>query len=316
MAATAATASAEPGSNSRWTTPPPRLRSSRPAGSPSCPRSTTSRSSSRAPSPRGRRHLRSVATATFPSTTRSGTHRSRSSRWRSTARPSSRRTNEAISTPDRALTVSRHSRAADGTVLAEHEAKGVLEVRHSRRPYELVSSAEAVEAANRFDGLAMKIVSPQIQHKTEAGGVALGVSGESDVRDTYEELVANAEAYDSEATIDGVLISPMLGGRRGDHRRHTGRRGRAGRHVRSRRHLRRSSRGRHVRWRSADRTRRPPDDRGNRRQGDPRGRETTRRSTRTHSSTCSSTSRNWSPRTHEFRNWTSTRSSVTRTVCR
>ncbi|TYT62561.1 acetate--CoA ligase family protein [Natrialba swarupiae] len=103
--------------------------------------------------------------------------------------------------------------AADGTVLAEHEAKGVLEEYDIPvAPYELVSSAEeAVEAANRFDEeLAMKIVSPQIQHKTEAGGVALGVSGESDVRDTYEELVANAEAYDSEATIDGVLISPML----------------------------------------------------------------------------------------------------------
>jgi acetyltransferase len=103
--------------------------------------------------------------------------------------------------------------ASAGTVLAEHEAKGVLEDYDIPvAPYTLATSAEeAVEAAAHYDEeLAMKIVSPQIQHKTEAGGVALGVSGPEEVRATYEELVENARAYDPDATIDGVLVSPML----------------------------------------------------------------------------------------------------------
>ncbi|WP_254533055.1 acetate--CoA ligase family protein [Natrinema gelatinilyticum] len=103
--------------------------------------------------------------------------------------------------------------ASEGVVLTEDEAKGVLEDYDIPvASYRLVTSAEdAVRAASEFDGdVAMKIVSPQIQHKTEAGGVSLGVSGVEDVRATYEELLANAEAYDPGATIDGVLVSPML----------------------------------------------------------------------------------------------------------
>jgi len=102
---------------------------------------------------------------------------------------------------------------AGGTVLAEHEAKAVLaDYDIPVAPYRLATSPEeAVDAAAEFAGdLAMKIVSREIQHKTEADGVALGVSGGAEVRDTYRELVANAEAFDPDATIDGVLVSPML----------------------------------------------------------------------------------------------------------
>ncbi|WP_435348590.1 acetate--CoA ligase family protein [Haloarchaeobius sp. HRN-SO-5] len=102
---------------------------------------------------------------------------------------------------------------ADGrNQLSEAEAKDVLtDYDVPVVPYELATSVDdAVEAADRFgDEVAMKVVSPQIQHKTEAGGVALGVSGESDVRDAYDDLVLNAHEYDPGATIDGVLVSPM-----------------------------------------------------------------------------------------------------------
>lgn len=103
--------------------------------------------------------------------------------------------------------------STDGeSALSEYAAKNVLaDYDVPVTPYELATSpVEAVEAARQFDGgVAMKVVSPQIQHKTEAGGVSLDVSGDPDVRDAYGELVANAEAYAPDATIEGVLVSPM-----------------------------------------------------------------------------------------------------------
>jgi len=102
--------------------------------------------------------------------------------------------------------------AKGGEALAEHEAKDVLaEYDIPVTPYRLATTPEeAIEAAAAFDGeVAMKIVSPDIQHKTEADGVALGVAGEASVRETYQELLDNAGAYAPDAEIEGVLVSPM-----------------------------------------------------------------------------------------------------------
>ena len=54
----------------------------------------------------------------------------------------------------------------------------------------------------------MKILSCDIQHKTEAGCVFLGV-GEKDAGTTYEEIMENAAAYKADAFIDGVLMQEM-----------------------------------------------------------------------------------------------------------
>ena len=72
---------------------------------------------------------------------------------------------------------------------------------------------EAVMLAAQLGGpVAMKIVSPDILHKTEAGGVKIGISGESDVRAAYDEILANAGRYDADASIDGVQVQQMLSG--------------------------------------------------------------------------------------------------------
>src|SRR5262249_53830782 len=55
----------------------------------------------------------------------------------------------------------------------------------------------------------LKVQSPEISHKTEAGGIALGISGEKAVRDTYERILASARAAYPEAAIDGVLVQAM-----------------------------------------------------------------------------------------------------------
>ncbi|MGH3627058.1 MAG: acetate--CoA ligase family protein, partial [Sciscionella sp.] len=51
-----------------------------------------------------------------------------------------------------------------------------------------------------------------ILHKTEAGGVRVGVQGEAAVRGAFEGIVANAGRYDADATIDGVQVQQMLTG--------------------------------------------------------------------------------------------------------
>jgi acetyl coenzyme A synthetase (ADP forming)-like protein len=58
----------------------------------------------------------------------------------------------------------------------------------------------------------MKIVSPQILHKTEAGGVIVGVKTPEQASEAFNTIVANARRYDPKATIDGVQVQQMLGG--------------------------------------------------------------------------------------------------------
>jgi acetyl coenzyme A synthetase (ADP forming)-like protein len=72
---------------------------------------------------------------------------------------------------------------------------------------------EAVRLAGELGGpVAMKIVSPDILHKTEAGGVKIGISGDDAVRSAFDEIIANAKAYNADASIDGIQVQQMLSG--------------------------------------------------------------------------------------------------------
>ena len=57
--------------------------------------------------------------------------------------------------------------------------------------------------------VAIKIESPDILHKTEAGGVRLGLSDSASVREAVEDVLANARAYKPSANIDGVIVQHM-----------------------------------------------------------------------------------------------------------
>ena len=70
--------------------------------------------------------------------------------------------------------------------------------------------AEAKAIAEDIGGeVVMKIVSPDILHKSDIGGVEVGISPE-EVWDTYEDLVARARQYQPDATILGVQVQEML----------------------------------------------------------------------------------------------------------
>jgi acyl-CoA synthetase (NDP forming) len=69
---------------------------------------------------------------------------------------------------------------------------------------------QAAEAAEALGGpVVLKIASPDIAHKTEAGGVRLNVQGAAAARRTYAEIVDSAKAYAPGAHIEGVIVSPM-----------------------------------------------------------------------------------------------------------
>lgn len=69
---------------------------------------------------------------------------------------------------------------------------------------------DAVAAAQDIDGnVVMKIVSPDILHKSDIGGVKVGVENE-DVYDAYEDLVTRARNYQPDATILGVQVQEMV----------------------------------------------------------------------------------------------------------
>ena len=72
------------------------------------------------------------------------------------------------------------------------------------------SPAEAEAAARAFARpVALKVQSADIPHKTEAGGVALNLTGAEAVRAGYERVLASAKKHAPAARIDGVLVQPM-----------------------------------------------------------------------------------------------------------
>ncbi|WP_214102688.1 acetate--CoA ligase family protein [Acrocarpospora catenulata] len=72
------------------------------------------------------------------------------------------------------------------------------------------SAAAAVAAFEEFGGpVVLKIVSPDILHKTEIGGVRLDVTDTASVAAAYEAIVDSASRLRPDAVIDGVLVSPM-----------------------------------------------------------------------------------------------------------
>src|SRR5246500_128520 len=75
------------------------------------------------------------------------------------------------------------------------------------------SAADAAKIASGMGfAVVMKIVSPDILHKTEAGGVIVGVKTAADAEKSYETILANARKYKADAKIEGIQVQQMLTG--------------------------------------------------------------------------------------------------------
>ena len=69
---------------------------------------------------------------------------------------------------------------------------------------------EATEFAEQIGfPVVLKIVSPDIIHKSDAGGVKVNLKNTAEVRNAYKKILENAEKYDSVAKIVGVLVQEM-----------------------------------------------------------------------------------------------------------
>lgn len=108
-------------------------------------------------------------------------------------------------------------RQARGRPLVEREAKALLALYDIPVTREILttSSDDAADAARTFGfPVVLKIESPDIAHKTEAGGVILNPPDENAVRAGYEQIIANARKYNAKAEISGVLVQEMVTGGR------------------------------------------------------------------------------------------------------
>jgi acetyl coenzyme A synthetase (ADP forming)-like protein len=77
----------------------------------------------------------------------------------------------------------------------------------------VLDEKEAVRAANEIGyPVVMKIVSPDIVHKVDVGGVLLNLCSDSDVGQAYYDLMERVKAAKQDARIWGVLIQEMVGG--------------------------------------------------------------------------------------------------------
>ncbi|MBL0715012.1 MAG: bifunctional acetate--CoA ligase family protein/GNAT family N-acetyltransferase, partial [Desulfosarcina sp.] len=117
-----------------------------------------------------------------------------------------------------------HKRArewVDQMLLDGHHSLGEIEAKPILAAYGIPvnpaklarTPTEAVRLADRIGyPVVLKIVSPDIVHKSEAGGICLSIKNAEAVRISYDQLIANAAREQPRARITGVSVQPMLFG--------------------------------------------------------------------------------------------------------
>ncbi|MHA1540317.1 MAG: acetate--CoA ligase family protein [Alphaproteobacteria bacterium] len=119
---------------------------------------------------------------------------------------------KAITPSHEAQNIINASYADNRDCLFEYEGTELLKSYNiPTTPYALVTNESELSAAQKQFGdtpIAMKLVSQDILHKTDAGGVKLNLTA-SDYPGNYNAILSSAKNYKADADIKGVLISPM-----------------------------------------------------------------------------------------------------------
>jgi len=111
------------------------------------------------------------------------------------------------------LTVLRNVAAENREILTEVEAKTFLEYYNFpvvRTRTATTENDAALLASQLGYPVVLKILSPQITHKSDAGGVALDLTNENEVREAFKEIMQRAKQYNPDADILGVTVQPMI----------------------------------------------------------------------------------------------------------
>lgn len=111
-----------------------------------------------------------------------------------------------------ALAIFAQARAEKRDSLTEIEAKEVFKA--YGMPVTKIALAksedEAVALGNKIGfPLVLKIVSPDILHKSDAGGVKVNIKDDAGIREAYQTILKNAKAYKADANIHGIAIQEM-----------------------------------------------------------------------------------------------------------
>ncbi|MCJ7633185.1 acetate--CoA ligase family protein, partial [Candidatus Bathyarchaeota archaeon] len=118
------------------------------------------------------------------------------------------------SPPKRPLMVIMQNAVSEGReILTEVEAKKFLEYYGIPVVKTLVAKTvdeAAALAAQLGYPVVLKILSPQIVHKTNAGGVVLDITSEAELRKAFDSIMQRAKEYDSKAEIQGVTVQSMI----------------------------------------------------------------------------------------------------------
>ncbi|MDD3620857.1 MAG: acetate--CoA ligase family protein [Methanofollis sp.] len=77
--------------------------------------------------------------------------------------------------------------------------------------FEIITNADAAAKAASAIGfpVVMKVISPQIVHKSDAGGVIVGISGAAEAKKAFTQIVDSAKEYDPDAEVKGVIVEEM-----------------------------------------------------------------------------------------------------------
>jgi len=114
---------------------------------------------------------------------------------------------------DRVRRIFDEVRADGRQTIGDAEARDILQAYGIRIPASKLATTaeEAVEIAEEIGyPVVMKITSPDILHKTDIGGIKLGIASATDVRDAFDLLVYRATRYIPEAEIWGCLVQEMV----------------------------------------------------------------------------------------------------------
>ncbi|MFY9157583.1 MAG: acetate--CoA ligase family protein [Brevefilum fermentans] len=111
-----------------------------------------------------------------------------------------------------ALDIIANVRAEGRTGLTEVESKSIFKAYGLPivRSDLATSEDEAVKLAESYGyPIVMKIVSPDILHKSDAGGVKVNINSEAEIREAYQTILTNAKAHKPDAEIHGILVQEM-----------------------------------------------------------------------------------------------------------
>lgn len=107
-------------------------------------------------------------------------------------------------------------RTRERNEIGESDAKTILRAYNfDLPPFTLANSIdEAIRFGNQVGyPLAMKIASPDIHHKSDIGGVKIGLNNATEVEDAYELMILRVKRKKPDADIRGVILEKMMGGK-------------------------------------------------------------------------------------------------------